>query len=106
MVRELALANARERGRQGDGLAKPARRTELRAAARNGVLREHALPFVEPRAERTDDFEDDGIGNLIWVVRVMQWIPTALAWIGVFAIVRFSGARAVRWISARRARSD
>jgi len=64
------------------------------------------LYTLVPRAERTDDFEDDGIGNLIWVVRVMQWIPTALAWIGVFAIARFSGTRAVRWISARRARSD
>ena len=60
------------------------------------------LYTLVPREDRTDDFEDLSIGNLIYVVRVLQWAPTVLAWIGAFVVARIVGRVALRFLRRRR----
>lgn len=54
------------------------------------------LYTLVPRELRTDGFEDDGIGVLIYVVRTLQWIPTLLACLGAFVVVRWIARRLSR----------
>ena len=50
------------------------------------------LYTLVPRDERNDDYEDYSIGRMIYAVRVVQWTPTALAFLGALVVVR-AGAR-------------
>ena len=59
------------------------------------------LYTLVPRDERNDGYEDYSIGRMIYAVRVVQWTPTALAFLGALVVVR-AGARWALGLLGRR----
>lgn len=66
---------------------------------------EENMYSLVPRIDRTDGFEDDSFGALLYVVRVIQWIPTLLSLFGAATLARLLFLAFRRWRARRASRA-